>query len=194
MNKEDFYHFYTNFYHFYTMRPKNLNDFSDIVNPVTGIDFKCNETTLCSFAQYLNVLPDGREDCFNKTWEIFLIKHKARTIGVTGYYILKHEPTIPWLTLFGVINEYQGCGAGTFILSQTQKFVRVNLGADFMRVYCIDDIVPFYIKNGFKLMGKAKDLNMVDKCESGDDNILLCDLRKIKPSFVKDNYTILRGD
>lgn len=177
------------FTHFYSIRPKTLNDFSDIVNPITGIDFKCNDVTLCSFAEYLGILPDDMKDC--RAWEIFLIKHKSKTIGITGCYIFKDEPDIPWLTWFGVIREYQKCGAGVFLLSQTLEYVR-NIGADFMRVYCSDDIVKFYVKNGFKVMGKARDLNMTDKCESDDDNVLVYDLRGLDIT-KKDNILVCFG-
>jgi len=177
----------TDFTHFYSIRPKTLNDFSEIINPVTGIDFKCNDVTLCSFAEYLDILPDHSDDC--KVWEIFLIKNELKTIGITGYYIFKDEPNIPWLTWFGVINEYQRGGAGAFVLNQTLKFVRENLKADFMRVYCIDDVVRFYVKNGFKIMGKAKDLNMTGKCESDDDNVLVCDLGNLD---VTNKENVLR--
>lgn len=165
------------FSRFYSIRPKTLDDFSEIVNPVTGMDFKCNDYTLCSFAKYLNILPDDRSDCYNKTWEIFLIKCATKTVGVTGYYILKDTPKIPWLTWFGVIKEYQNCGVGSFLLNKTLKFVKKHLGADYMYVYCIDDVKNFYIKNGFKLLGRAKDIGMVDKCESETDNVLIYDLR-----------------
>ena len=180
-----------NFDRFYSIRPKTLNDFADIINPVTGMDFKCNDDTLCSFAEYLNIFPDDRKDCYNKTWEIFLIKCATRTIGITGYYILKDMPKIPWLTWFGVINQYQKCGIGSFILDQTFRFVKKHYNADYMYVYCIDDVIDFYIKNGFKLMGKAKDLNMMDKCESETDNVLSFDLNTLNMKNNENRLLIL---
>ena len=168
----------------YSIKPTSLNDFTPIINPIDGCDFKCNDTTLVSLAQYLNILPDSRDDLFNDIWEIRLIKHKNKTVGITGYYVLADEPNIPWLTWFGIIKSYQNYGLGSYILEQTLLYVKRTLPADFMKVYCIDDIVPFYLKNNFQLLGKAKDIGLTHKCESETDNVLICDLKQLKETDI----------
>jgi GNAT superfamily N-acetyltransferase len=148
--------------------PTKLQDFDNII---CNIDFKGNDSLIISLKDYLKNLPNEVDE-ETIEWKIFLASFNGEIIGITGWYIFKDSPYIAWLTWFGVINKYQKRKIGLSLLRHTIDTIREETNASCMQVYCINDLIPFYNKNGFKLLGKAGEMGMTNKCESDSDNVM----------------------
>lgn len=158
--------------------PTMMRNFIEILNPIDGINFKCNEHTFESAVEYLKTL--SNKDDETKEWKIFLPTLNDEHIGITGWYIFNDSVDIAWLTWFGIIKKYQHCHLGSELLRHTINTIKEETDCDKLYVYCIDDVVEFYKKNGFKFLGKAIDVGLENKCEDDDDNILVFDLDKLR--------------
>lgn len=153
--------------------PTTLKDFDNIVS---NIDFKGNDIFVSSVKEYLRNLPVISDD-ETIEWKIFLAALGDEVIGITGWYIFKDTPYISWLTWFGVINKYQRLRMGSLLLRHTIEAIKESTKTNNLYVYCIDDIVPFYNKNGFRLLGRADELGLTLKCEDDSNKVLSLSLR-----------------
>jgi GNAT superfamily N-acetyltransferase len=154
--------------------PTTLRDFDNIVS---NIDFKGNDIFVSSIKEYLINLLEMSDDETTE-WKIFLAALGDEVIGITGWYIFKDTPDISWLTWFGVINKYQRFRIGSLLLRHTIEAIKEDTTTNDLYVYCIDEVAPFYIKNKFKLLGRADELGLTSKCEDDSNKVLSLQCKK----------------
>ena len=91
---------------------------------------------------------------------IIFAKLEDIDIGMVAFYI-NHETKIGFITLIGVLPEYQGRGIGKILLYQTLDCaLKNNIDSIELEVSCFNtSAISFYKKNGFLISTSLKHTN-----------------------------------
>ena len=131
------------------IQSRDIKDYSSILEGLTNVfEYDYWHAILC----WCKIIETTQKD--NKFWEVWIIKHKNKTIGICGLYSLyEHSTEELWLGWFGILEEYRDKGLGKLALDDMIKKAK-NLKCKTLCTYVDKDKkpVPFYERNGFKVI------------------------------------------
>ena len=106
----------------------------------------------------------GRRATPLEYWQVFLVQHAAKTVGVIGLYRqLGMDQSLCWIGWFGIRPRFRRQGCGASAIQHLVEFAR-DIGCRTLWVYTESTnriAIQFYQKLGFAVVGSA------GQCASG---------------------------
>jgi GNAT superfamily N-acetyltransferase len=157
---------------------RNIHDYKSILTELVD-DFGYNYYP--AILIWCGILDDDESDKF---WKVYIVKLDGKTVGTCGLYSLYENVKELWLAWFGIFPEYRNKGIGAQVLD-LMKQEAYSVGCETLKSYVDKDgkPLPFYYRNGFKLVGtvgehllKHPELS-VNSFEDTEDFVIETDLK-----------------
>lgn len=152
---------------------RNIHDYKSVLTELVddfGYVFYHAILTWCG------ILDDGEPEKF---WRVHLITSDDNVVGLCGLYSLRDNVDDLWLAWFGIIPEFRNNGIGAEAL-RLMKQEAYDVGCKRLMSYVDKEgkPLPFYYRNGFKLIGTVSEYVSrntdisIDSFEDGEDFVI----------------------
>jgi GNAT superfamily N-acetyltransferase len=133
-------------------RSKRIKDYKEVLEQLTD-DF--GYVYYHSILHWCGIIENPPAP--NIFWQVYLIKYKGKTVGITGLYATKMGTKELWLGWFGIFPAYRNKKIGAAALSQLENLAG-SAGCKTILSYVeqAGKALPFYYRNGYKRYGYAK--------------------------------------